>query len=107
MISSISHSIHIYLHLYTINKDQQHVGRYTIHGSVMGLEDAILKLLLIPLVPFAGGAIWSHIKKTNPSLGSRRTPFPTHFLCKDLVHHPIDSQPFSSMDGCHQVTQVA
>ena len=22
-----------------------------------------------------------------------------HFLCKDLVHHPIDSQPFISMVG--------
>ena len=23
-----------------------------------------------------------------------------HFLCKDWVHHPIDSQPFISMVGC-------
>jgi len=24
-----------------------------------------------------------------------------HFLCKDLVHHPIDSQPFIPIDGHH------
>jgi len=25
-----------------------------------------------------------------------------HFLCKELVHHPIDSQPLFSLDG-HEV----